>query len=302
MKLFISWSGERSQLLADALCNWLPFVINMVEPWVSSNNIEPGSRWSPEIANHLEQTQYGIVCLTRENLSAPWILFEAGALSKIVEKSKVVPLLLDNERADIQGPLAQFQALQVKKDDIRKLLNSINDAVIGNNEKGLEESKLSVSFNTWYPKLEDAVSDIPKSPTPLQASMRSDRDILDEILVSIRSIRNEISFKKEEEFISNLYKIYGFSSTKLPKHLLASDLSLFDWQINLPKTRYELLKKMTPGQRESLLTIIAREGNFQVIKSLISEIDAIREEEEKEISLSKTTDYDNTNSPDTESK
>lgn len=32
MKVFISWSGERSQALAQALRDWLPLVLHFVEP------------------------------------------------------------------------------------------------------------------------------------------------------------------------------------------------------------------------------------------------------------------------------
>lgn len=44
MKVFLSWSGERSRLVATALHEWLPQVINAVEPFISSN-IDAGARW-----------------------------------------------------------------------------------------------------------------------------------------------------------------------------------------------------------------------------------------------------------------
>ena len=69
-----------------------------------------GKRWSPEIAKQLDETRFGIVCLTAENLEAPWICFEAGACSKSVESDAyVVPYLHEVARSEVVGPLADFQ-------------------------------------------------------------------------------------------------------------------------------------------------------------------------------------------------
>jgi hypothetical protein len=82
MKVFISWSGERSQALAQALRDWLPLVLHYVEPWLSQSDIEPGERWASEVSKELEVSNFGIICVTKENTESPWILFEAGALAK----------------------------------------------------------------------------------------------------------------------------------------------------------------------------------------------------------------------------
>src|SRR5262249_46316277 len=110
MKVFISWSGERSRAVAEALRDWLPQVIQVVEPWVSVADIEKGSRWGADIAGKLAECRVGLICLTPENLFAPWLLFEAGALAKTLEQTSVCPYLLDLQFADIRDPLAQFQA------------------------------------------------------------------------------------------------------------------------------------------------------------------------------------------------
>jgi len=227
MKLFISWSGPRSQQLAESLRNWIPKVINAVDPWVSANDIDPGSRWSTEIAGQLEGTQFGIICLTVDNLKSPWLHFEAGALSKLVDKSKVAPLLLDNNPVDIQGPLSQFQSVKVSKDDIRKLMNSINIAVSAVGEKGIDKTDLDEIFDVWWPRLETNLNNIPKSVQKTEESKRSEREMIEEILELVRSMARDSSWestrliipifstlatgKYSEEFRSNLTKLLNTS-------------------------------------------------------------------------------------------
>ena len=86
MKVFISWSGERSRSIAEALREWLPDVIQAVKPWLSAEDIDKGARWSSDLAHELEDAHVGVICLTPENLEEPWIHFEAGALSKTTRK------------------------------------------------------------------------------------------------------------------------------------------------------------------------------------------------------------------------
>jgi TIR domain len=87
MKVFISWSGERSRAVAEVLRQWLPNVIQAVTSWVSLDDIEKGAPWSTDIAVQLGECRAGLICLTPENLSASWLLFEAGALSKTLDKT-----------------------------------------------------------------------------------------------------------------------------------------------------------------------------------------------------------------------
>ena len=82
-------------------------VIQELDPFMSAKSIDKGTRWSREIAQQLEETNYAIVCVTQENQSAPWVNFEAGALAKATD-SHVSPLLLDVSKTNVSGPLAEF--------------------------------------------------------------------------------------------------------------------------------------------------------------------------------------------------
>jgi hypothetical protein len=179
-KVFISWSGELSRKLGDALRNWLPSTLQYVKPYFTPEDIEKGAKWNSEIAKELETSNIGVVCLTRDNTEKPWILFEAGALSKTIEKSHVCTLLFDLEPAEVKGPLTSFQATRFAKDDFKKLVVTINSAA---GDARLDSAVLDTVFEMWWPKLEEQVVTILKSHDKgAKKEKRSDRDILEELL------------------------------------------------------------------------------------------------------------------------
>ena len=65
-----------------------------------------GSQWFHELGKVLDESSFGILCLTRQNLGAPWVLYEAGALGKHFGQARVVPLLIDLKMPDLEGRLA----------------------------------------------------------------------------------------------------------------------------------------------------------------------------------------------------
>src|SRR5260370_752925 len=103
MKIFISWSGERSHKLALLLHDWLPRVLPSSECFVSSEDIRKGARWSVDMARELEESAFGILCIVSGNENAPWLNFEAGALSKVVDHARVVPLIFDTDRSALSN-------------------------------------------------------------------------------------------------------------------------------------------------------------------------------------------------------
>ncbi|MEH7502950.1 TIR domain-containing protein [Neobacillus drentensis] len=155
MRVFLSWSGKLSHKVALEFKEWLPLVIQSVEAYVSSEDIDKGKRWSTHIAKELETCSYGIICVTKENLSAPWVNFEAGALSKFVDDSYVSPFLLDLKKSEVKGPLLQFQSTAYEKEDVRKLVKSINKAA---GDHGLETTRLNSVFEVMWPVLENKLN------------------------------------------------------------------------------------------------------------------------------------------------
>ncbi len=134
MKVLISWSGELSHQVALELRDRLPVFIQAVEPWVSSEDIVRGTLWRTELTRELEEGSVGVLCITRENVNSPWVNYEAGALSKTSETSRVIPYLFDMRPSDVRGPLADLMGAIYQRgsdknaEEFRKLLVSLNTA------------------------------------------------------------------------------------------------------------------------------------------------------------------------------
>ncbi len=191
MKVFISWSGEFSKKIALLIKDWAEQCIQSIEAFVSDEDIEKGENWSARLTNELSSTNYGIVCLTSDNISAPWIHFEAGALSKLVE-SRVSTIAVDIQYSEIKGPLSSFQNTKLEKDEMFSLLKSINNSIEKSGEKKLSDEKLKNSFDafwqTFNDKLKKLFDDHKKEPAKKQTSkMQIQQETFDELLQLMRN-------------------------------------------------------------------------------------------------------------------
>ncbi|MFB7401020.1 toll/interleukin-1 receptor domain-containing protein [Streptomyces rubiginosohelvolus] len=206
MKVFLSWSGDRSKAMAEFLRIWLPDVIQAVNPWISSRNISQGSRPLANIADELASSNFGIVCVTPENRGSEWINFEAGALSKTLEDSVVVPLLLGIDKAQVTGPLAQFQmTVSTVKDEVYKLVSDMNDKL---GEAALAGDRLERSFEQNWPSFSEEFEKISLSTNPQEPKVeegRSDSDLLEEVLLLAR--RQERRLVDVESSVQSLMRI-----------------------------------------------------------------------------------------------
>lgn len=190
MDLFISWSGDASKRVAELLKDWLPTVIQSSRPWISSRDIESGQRWFQQISRATTSSTFGIFCLTPENIDSKWIHYEAGALSRVSDETRIVGLLLQGLGASqISGPLSHYQHLMPDKSGLRKLVTDINNSQTG--EK-LDIKILSRVFERAWPEFESSYHVIIQSSQVLNPKPeRPIREILDELLRISRDMRWE---------------------------------------------------------------------------------------------------------------
>jgi hypothetical protein len=125
--VFLSWSGDGSKQVAEVLHEWLPVALQSIKPFLSSEDLRKGGRWLADLHGELAKESFGILCLTPSNLTAPWILYEAGALSKSLTESHVAPLLIGVKPSDLPDPLKQFNAVTSDRTDFKRLLKNINE-------------------------------------------------------------------------------------------------------------------------------------------------------------------------------
>lgn len=194
MKIFISWSGPFSRGVALALKDWLPLIFNPINVFVSSEDVRKGKRWPQAIAKELETTNYGIACLTHDNLTAPWLLFETGALSKLPESSVSTLLLGGLAPADIgDSPLSHFQHTAFDKDDFLNLVAAINEV---QGEARHSDLNLRRIFDKWWDDLNKQVTDAADSQEKKPAA-RSEKDMLRELLDVTYSIARNMPSSPE---------------------------------------------------------------------------------------------------------
>jgi hypothetical protein len=186
--VFISWSGERSRYAATALHEWIPMLIQAAVPFMSEKDIDKGSRALNEIASALDGIKIGVCVLTPENLNAIWLLYEAGALTKTVDDAtKLCTFLLGGLRPeDVKGPLGMFQATKPEKEDIRKLIRTINKAIC---KTPIPEIRLDQIFEGLWPHLDEKLQHLPQGEAVVQPR-RETEDIVGEILEIVRADSN----------------------------------------------------------------------------------------------------------------
>lgn len=187
MKVFISWSGDQVQDFALFLRNWLRHVVQALRPFMSEHDIGKGSRNVVEMSKELEATEFGIVVVTRHNMHAPWINFEAGTISRSVAGGRLVPLLLDVAKADVVGPLAQFQAVDASDPvEVLRLFEEVNRCL----PSPLEPDVLHASVRSNLPALGQEIARYRRlADGAPQRDRRSDADMLAEVLLIVRELR-----------------------------------------------------------------------------------------------------------------
>lgn len=126
MAIFLSWSGQLSHRAATVLKDWLGTVLPTISVFLSSEGIRSGERWHDKLSRALQDCSFGILLVTRDNQSSPWLVYEAGALSKVIDTGRVVPFLLNLRPAELRSPLSHFQAVEPNREQVSRLLVDCN--------------------------------------------------------------------------------------------------------------------------------------------------------------------------------
>jgi hypothetical protein len=179
-RIFVSWSGERSRAAALGLKSLLLDVLGESLDVFISAHMEPGVVWVQELGRELEGSDFGILCLTQDNLQSSWLLFEAGAIAKNFGAARVVPYLIDD--LVLTGPLSQFQHVRADHQGTLRLLESIN----GLRDTPAQLDRLQRRFDKWWADLEQTLANLPAVAHP--GTDTSDRRLLETIWQGVQSL------------------------------------------------------------------------------------------------------------------
>jgi hypothetical protein len=193
LKIFISWSLPLSHKVAQILRDWLPRVIQDVDPWVSSDDIEKGTWWNQSLIEAIEVSTVGIVVITPANLERAWINFEAGALARAIRPAGgiVAPLLVDVPGSSIGGPLGSLQVTRLdSEEDFFQLVEAINSRIA----EPLSEGHLQDEFKLkWHVLKEKVAAAVRKNdPDGKQKPKRDPEDILEDLVSGFRDLRQDV--------------------------------------------------------------------------------------------------------------
>ena len=153
-KVFLCWSKDRSKAIAEGWAKLLPEIVRG-RP-ILSTEFQKGREWSSMLRNDLNEAKTGIIFLTPENVVAPWIHFEAGALATAVgnRNGEVFIYVYGFDPGKLGGPLSAYQSTVATKQDTRRL---IHDLCIAMKSKQPTED----FYSRWWAKLEAELDKIP---------------------------------------------------------------------------------------------------------------------------------------------
>lgn len=95
LKVFISWSKVKSMGFAIKTKELLESINPQIEAFVSEVDIIGGEDVQEKIIKKIVECDKLVLCFTKENKRAPWLLFEAGYARGL--KKAVIPLLFDDD-------------------------------------------------------------------------------------------------------------------------------------------------------------------------------------------------------------
>lgn len=249
MKIFISWSGERARAVATELRSWISMILQATKPWMSDRDLDSGVNWRAEISKQLDGSSIGIICITPERMSAPWLVFESGAIAKKLDDSRVIPYLIDLTPTDLTGPLSQFQARGSDKEGTLRLLLDINKHL----PEPREEDEVRKMFESFWSQLDTVIcAQVAKGNLGQnEEPKRSSEAMIEELLILARTQTREI-LELREEFIQQEAKTARIPKPMSPRQFRESfkeELGYDPHEVMLVGVCFraiELIKEMRP--------------------------------------------------------
>lgn len=305
LRVFISWSGTRSKLVAVTLATWLPEVIPGIETWFSEKTKGGTVAWfEKELNKELRRADFAVICVLPENWNNPWLSYESGVvLGKIKKETRIFPYVIDKhaKRRAMPDPLHFFWAEMANFNGTLKLVEAISEAARGRPLTKTQLTKLRRVFEEKWPDLNKVLKKAspPRPPTPppspedyFRDFMKVSRDIrehqhqlygcLHEVInktvasvkervydyeETVRLAASEIR-RSKDRFSSHDSLLVGNVADFFAEHYTEEDLRRLVAEMGLPLKPY-LKRKRPPTAKE--LNVI-RDGWIAQMKLAVLEV------------------------------
>lgn len=163
IKIFISWSKNKSKLLAEITKEFLMKTIGNSVEFFFSPEMYKGSCVDHEIHKNLINSDICFVCITSDNFKSPWLMYESGVIYGANynkrRKGIVIPILFEHIPAWsswIDKPLNRYVPIQMQnnnhefdsgKKEFKSFLNSF----------ALENNTKIISFEKNWKEFEEKI-------------------------------------------------------------------------------------------------------------------------------------------------
>ena len=257
MKIFVSWSKQKSRRLAEATKKLILNVLGNSVQIFFSPDMYRGTCVDNEIHNNLLGSDKCIVCITSENYKNPWLMYEAGVVygahfSSPGSNNIVVPFLFEHIpewSSWVDKPLNRYAPIDVyhSNSDSLRCKNEIKRFL----EEIARESGTKVhNFNNCWKIYEDSVKEILNSE---QVIPENCRDLVDQLM------QDEENFTIISPDITKEHIIFhkGFSTTSLMKLLINNVIHYQGKRLWIFGRRN---KKLMTSENDFFFVYLAQEG------------------------------------------
>ncbi len=266
--VFFSWSGDRSKKVAEEFRELFKGVFDpIIDCFLSTRDIAPGARSIQILFEKLEKCNYGICFIDSENARAPWIQFEAGALSKMVADSQVMVLLLDNNTESLQGtPLFEFQHKLFNKEHIQSIFEEIIELFEQLASKDSYMKRFENGWNVFYENSNSILSNV-QNEMDTQNTEKDELNTIKKMLVDVQNLLKIEYGQTVRESVGLVNEL-----KKIMLNMAPDDLK--DMKMRFKVQRYELVFQQNIQSIEAIIDSIESDGNYST-EELIEKLNNI---------------------------
>lgn len=163
MKVFLNWSGEESRRIASLLRDWLPEVINALEPWLAADSFGRENRWLEVNAGPFSEAGMIVACVTTANAGEDWKSLDPSKFElSIAESAPLLVLLLvaGVDAASLRNVPDGASVIRLDRSGLKLLAEKLNSLA----DQPTDYDVLGRRFEGLWPRLEQCLPTIEVFP------------------------------------------------------------------------------------------------------------------------------------------